>query len=170
MEAATVTSVEKEPNPSAETLALFYDEFSRALDDQKDSIESLNTRAMQLFAFSTVIVTIVAGVLSTSPALGTRIIFGCALPFFLLTALYSARAWEFRTWRADPDPEQLWEHYQDDDEEHIRHQVIQNRRKCLEANRPKLNEKVRLIKRTRIWLYAGFIYAAALLLYQVISG
>ncbi len=41
---------------------------------------------------------------------------------------------------------------------------------CLGENEQRLATKLRRIKRARLWLYAGFLYVAALLLYQVVTG
>lgn len=160
----------EEPRPSEGTLSLLYAEIARDLEGQHGYIEQLNQRAQQLFGFATVILAILAAVVPTHPDLGTRIAYALSLPFFALAAFYSGQAWEFRKWRYDPDVRKLWEHYRGKSEEHVRHQVIQNRLAGLDENEQKLTTKLRSIKRARLWLYGGFLYVAALLLYQVISG
>jgi hypothetical protein len=156
--------------PSEGTLALLYEEIARDLDGQHDYIEQLNQRAQQLFGSATVILTILAAVTPAHPGVGTKIAFLLGIPFFALSAFYSGQAWEFLKWRYDPDVRNLWKHYRGKDEEHVRHQVIQNRLACLDDNQGKLNLKLGRIKHSRLWLYAGFAYLVVLLLYRVISG
>jgi hypothetical protein len=160
----------EETRPSAGTLALLYDEVGKSLDDEHAYVEALNARAQQLFSFATVILAILAGVIPTHPHTGTKVAYAISLPIFALAAYYSGRAWEFRKWRSDPDVKQLWEHYRGRSEEHVRHQVIQNRLACLSDNEPGLTAKLGWIKRARVWLYLGFVYVAALLLYQILTG
>src|SRR6266498_1036014 len=120
----------EEDHAAEGTLALLYQEIGRDLDGQHGYVDQLNQRAQQLFGFANVILAILAAVVPTHPDLGTRIAYALALPVFALAALNSGRAWEFRKWRYDPDARQLWEHYRGKSEEHVRHQVIQNRLVC----------------------------------------
>lgn len=116
------------------------------------------------------ILAILASVVPESPGIGTKIAYGLAIPFFALAAFFSGWAWEFRKWRFDPDTADLWADYRFKSEEHLRHQVIQNRLDCLKANRKELAAKLGRIKRARLWLYLGFAYLVALLLFRLISG
>jgi hypothetical protein len=159
-----------EERPSQGTLALLYDEIGGALQAQHAYVESLNGRAQQLFGFATVILAIVGAVVPTNPSTGLRILYGIALPIFAAAAYFSGRAWRFRKFRSDPDVGGLWMHLRFKSEEYVRHQVILNRRESLETNDKELEDKLRLIKRAQFWLYCGFIYVWALLLYQVITG
>ena len=160
----------EEPRPSEGTLGLLYEEIVRDLDGQHAYVELLNQRAQQLFGFATVILAILAGVVPAHPGIGTKIAYALAIPLFAFAAFFSGRAWEFRKWRHDPDVAKLWEHYRLRDEEHLRHQVIQNRLACLDENQKELATKLRRIKRARLWLYLGFVYLVGLLLYRLFSG
>jgi hypothetical protein len=137
-------------HPSEGTLALLYAEIAHDLDGQHAYIDQLNQRAQQLFGFATA--------------------FLVGVPFFVLSAFYSGRAWEFVKWSDDPDVRNLWEKYRGKADEHVRHQVIQNRLASLKDNQEKLELKVMRIKRARLWLYGGFAYLVMLLVYRVISG
>lgn len=164
------TSPPDEPRPSEGTLSVLYEEIARDLDGQHGYVDALNQRAQQLFGFATVILAILAGVVPASAGCWTKIAYGVTIPFFALAAFYSGRAWDFRKWGFDPDTRELWKHYRHKSEEHVRHQVIQNRLACLSANETQLNAKLRLVKRAQIWLYLGFAYLVVLLLYRLISG
>jgi hypothetical protein len=157
-------------HPSEGTLALLYAEIAHDLDGQHAYIDQLNQRAQQLFGFATVILTILAAVTPSHPERGTKIAFLVGVPFFVLSAFYSGRAWEFVKWSDDPDVRNLWEKYRGKADEHVRHQVIQNRLASLKDNQEKLELKVMRIKRARLWLYGGFAYLVMLLVYRVISG
>lgn len=160
----------EEPRPSEGTLGVLYEEIARDLDGQHAYVELLNQRAQQLFGFATVILAILAGVVPSDTGCWTRIAYGLAIPFFAFAAFFSGRAWEFRRWRYDPDVADLWERYRLKSEEHLRHQVIQNRLQCLIENQKELTAKLKRIKRARLWLYLGFAYLVGLLLYRLISG
>jgi SMODS-associating 2TM, beta-strand rich effector domain len=163
-------SEEGEVRPTEGTLDLLYDEVSRDLEGQHEYIEALNQRAQQLFGFAILILTILAAVTPSHRGTATKAVFAAGIPFFALAAFYSGLAWEFLKWRLDPDVRVLWDRYRGKSEEHVRHQVIQNRLDCLNDNQGKLELKLKRIKRARLWLYLGFAYLVALLLYRVISG
>jgi hypothetical protein len=159
-----------ELRPPEGTLAVFYDEIAADLSGQHGYVESLNQRAQQLFGFATVILTILAGVVPEHPGTGTKLAYLLGVPFFALAAFFSGRAWDFRKWRYDPDVQGLWDRYRGKSEEHVRHQVIQNRLACLKENETKLTTKLRQVKWSQRWLYLGFAYLVGLLFYRVISG
>lgn len=115
------------------------------------------------------ILTILAGLVPGQSSTFGKVLDLIAIPLFVLAAFFSAKAWDFRLWRSDPDVTQLWQNYQLKSEEHLRHQVIQNRLDCLKANDAPLKRKLRQIKTAQVWLYVGFVYLVGLLLYRVFA-
>lgn len=156
--------------PTDGTLALLYDEIGSALAAQHDHVESLNARAQQLLGFATIILAILSAVVPTHPGVGTRVLYGIALPVFAVAAYFSALAWRIRGWRFDPSPLALLDNYYLEDERNVREKVIANRRESFAHNREELRRKIRLVKWAGWSLYAGFIYVAVVLLYQVVRG
>jgi hypothetical protein len=146
---------------------VLYDEIGQALSGQHDYVEELNGRAQQLFGFAAVILTVLAGLVPGQSSTFGKVLDLIAVPLFVMAAFFSAKAWDFRLWRSDPDVTQLWENYQLKSEEYLRHQVIQNRLDCLKANEEPLKRKLRQIKTAQVSLYVGFVYLVGLLLYRV---
>jgi len=157
-------------HPSPETLVVLYDEIGQALTGQHDYVEELNDRAQQLFGFAAVILTILAGLAPSQPTTFGKVVDLIAIPLFVLPAYFSARAWQFRFWRSDPDVTRLWEKYRLKTDEFLRHQVIQNRLASLKTNDDLITTKVRQIKTAQFLLYIGFGYLVALLLYRVFAA
>jgi len=159
----------KPAKPTAETLAVLYDEIAQALSAQQASVDGLNERAQQLFSFAAVILTILAGLAPAQSSTTGKVLDLIGVPLFVVAAYFSGRAWEFQKWRTDPDATALWENYRLKSDEYLRHQVIQNRLQSLELNGKKLSTKLGRVKMARLWLYAGFIYVVALLFYRVLA-
>lgn len=147
---------------------MLYDEVQQALSGQHDYVEELNGRAQQLFGFAAVILTVLAGLVPGQSSTFGKVLDLIAVPLFVLAAYFSARAWDFRLWRSDPEVKQLWENYQLKSEEYLRHQVIHNRLECLDENQEQLKTKLGQIKTAQRWLYVGFVYLVGLLLYRVL--
>jgi Na+/melibiose symporter-like transporter len=171
LEAPAELPAEKPRSESTdETLALLYDEIRGALEAQHDHVESLNARAQQLLGFATIILAILAAIVPTHPSVGIRILYAIALLVFGVAAVLSALAWKIRGYRFDPSPLSLWDIYRLEDERKVREQVASNRRDSLADNEKEVERKLKRVKKAEKWLYVGFLYVAAVLIYQIALG
>ena len=167
---ADLTPERPRTEPTDGTLALLYDEIGSALAAQHDHVESLNARAQQLLGFATIILAIVATIVPSHMSSGIRVLYVIAIPVFAIPAALSALAWRIRGYRADPSPLKLWEFYRLEDERDVREQVVSNRKESLAQNHKEIGQKLRLVKWAYWSLLVGFLYVAAVLLYQVAHG
>lgn len=149
-------------------LAVLYDEVAQDLERQSAQIDRLNERAQQLFGFAAVILTIIAAVTPRDTTTATKVAFLCAIPLFARAAWLSGSAWIVRSWRGDPDVRSLWGRHRAKPEEHFRYQVILNRFESISANESSISQKLDKVKAGQRWLYGGFIYVAALIVFRLL--
>jgi len=153
------------------TLTVLYDEARRSLDQQMQLVESLNNRAQQILGFSIVIASVIASVdLREGESYWVRGIGLASLVLFAIAAVLGFRAWRFRKYRDDPDPDSLYRGYRHSPEAVMREQVIGNRLKSIEANAETILGKQKLIKGALWTLIVGFGVLVVLVVARAFSA
>lgn len=146
-----------------ETLRLIYEEQKSELALQLDRVDSLNDRATQSLALSAILLTIVATFAPVEREGWVRVCLVLLVCGFAITAWICWDARRLRYWRGDPKSGPLWNEYRLETEEHIRHQVIQNRRDAIAQNEKTIGDKLDRLKCADRWL-GGSLAAVTLVL------
>lgn len=142
---------------------LLYESISKKLEQQLESLSSIDTKASILLA---VIGVIFAGYfqLLTSSELGfihLRWLVMAELLLFALAGFFVFKAFllgKDETWRDDPKPKKLLEHFakhSDEGEYGMKDEIIKSMSESYEANFPKIDEKYAYLRKGRLLLYLG---------------
>ena len=139
--------------PPEKTLDLIYNEVKDALNMQFQSIEGLNTKASVIIGFVGVIIGISLQLYSQS----NSYLFGSCMTLFMISIFFSFSAYKGKRYRKDPEPRALTVKYLMEDDKTVKKQLIDNFVVSFEANKTKIEEKVKYINYSLIFLFVGLI-------------
>src|SRR5206468_9131422 len=135
-----------------------------AFDRQMELVESLNARAQQVLAFAALIVSVIATLGGKEQSDWVRALILFDLAFFAVVAALAFAAWQFKTYRDDPDVEGLYGRHRHSDETTVRDQIIGNRFDALRHNAAILDWKRRRIRDASGVLVGAFVVLGALVI------
>ncbi|KAF5432677.1 hypothetical protein C5S39_03090 [Candidatus Methanophagaceae archaeon] len=139
--------------PPGKTLELIYNEVKDALNMQFQSIEGLNTKASIIIGFVGVIIGISLQLYSQS----NSYLFGSGMTLFMISIFFSFSAYKGKRYRKDPEPRALTVKYLMEDDKTVKKQLIDNFIVSFEDNKTKIEEKVKYINYSIIFLFIGLI-------------
>jgi len=148
--------------PHEKTLDLVYNEVKDALNMQFQSVEGLNTKASIIIGFVGVIIGISLNLYSDE---NPHLFIGSML-LLLGAAFLSFFAYKVEGYRRDPEPRALTVNYLRVDDKMVKKQLIDNFIASFEDNKTKIEEKVKYINYSIIFLFIGLI----VLILSVIVG
>ena len=137
--------------PPEKTLDLIYNEVKDALNMQFQSIEGLNTKASVIIGFVGVIIGISLQLYSQS----NSYLFGSCMTLFMISIFFSFSAYKGKRYRKDPEPRALTVKYLMEDDKTVKKQLIDNFIVSFEANKTKIEEKVKYINYSLSEFYRG---------------
>jgi hypothetical protein len=136
-----------------ETLELIYNEVRDALNMQFQSMEGLNTKASVIIGFAGVIIGISLQLYSQS----NSYLFGSCMTLFMISIFLSFSAYKVKDYKRAPKPRELTVKYLNEDEKKVKKQLIDYFIQSFEDNKTKIEEKVKYINYSLIFLFLGLI-------------
>ena len=143
----------EDTHPPEKTLDLIYNEVKDALNMQFQSIEGLNTKASVIIGFVGVIIGISLQLYSQS----NSYLFGSCMTLFMISIFFSFSAYKGKRYRKDPAPRALTVEYLMKDDKTVKKKLIDNFIVSFEDNKTKIEEKVKYINYSLIFLFVGLI-------------
>jgi len=118
---------------------LLFSEIKERLNDQLQSIDSLDTKAGITLGFIGVIL---AGLVNSAWFLDLPYYYLLIiLTLIFLTTFFILRAYLVKSYRKDPDPKALVDKYENENEDKIKKQLIRNFEECFNKNKKSLEDK-----------------------------
>ena len=143
----------EDTHPPEKTLDLIYNEVKDALNMQFQSMEGLNTKASVIIGFVGVIIGISLQLYSQS----NSYLFGSCMTLFMISIFFSFSAYKGKRYRKDPAPRALTVEYLMKDDKTVKKKLIDNFIVSFEYNKTKIEEKVKYINYSLIFLFVGLI-------------
>jgi hypothetical protein len=116
-------------------------------------MEGLNTKASVIIGFVGVIIGISLQLYSQS----NSYLFGSGMTLFMISIFFSFSAYKGKRYRKDPEPRALTVKYLMEDDKTVKKQLIDNFIVSFEDNKTKIEEKVKYINYSIIFLFIGLI-------------
>jgi len=140
----------------SDTLDLIYHETKNRLERQIDSVDSLDTKASNVFIF----VSILIGLTFTHQPIAEPInqyLFIITNVVLLLSAIIAFFTYNTVAYRLDPDPRKLMQKYGLKESDEVKKQMIYNFIESFETNYKQIRKKAEHINYSMYELYLGLI-------------
>ena len=162
-----------QPRPAS--LDIVYDEVKERVAVQLDQANHLDSKAGNLLAFSSIVLTVAAGLRFAFDGVDASriafiIFFSLGTLLYVVTMFFAFRAYAVATYRRDPEPRPLRDNYLFEDPDFTKRRLISNLIESFEFNAEILASKAYDVRMASRYLFLEtFALAAALAVERVLT-
>ena len=153
-------------------LDIIYTEIKDRLQEQFDQLRALDQKAGQVLSSASLIVAVGIGLqaIETSPSSLRFTLFIMAIIFYALSVISAWLAYRVQSFRRDPEPRPLRDHYLPSEFQFTKRKIISNFIESYEFNQQSIRSKVRYTQSALLFfLLESLLLAATVLVPQLRS-
>jgi hypothetical protein len=145
------------------SLDVVYTEIKDRLQDQFDQLRVLDQKASQVFGSASLVITVGLALQArqTSPSCLRVILFIAATVSYALSMILAWLAYRVHTFRRDPEPRPLRDHYLSHDPQFTKRKVVSNLIESYEFNCQSIQSKVRCTQAALLFFLIEALFLAA---------